>query len=58
MATAVSKRYDAAVAKMAKLRERKAGEPNPFVVGNDEVKGFLAILGECALATKDSLPAK
>ena len=50
--------FDAAVAKMAKLRERKAGEPNPFVVGNDEVKGFLAILGECALATKDSLPAK
>jgi len=50
--------FDAAVAKMAKLRERKTGEPNPFVVGNDEVKGFLAILGECALATKDSLPAK
>ncbi len=50
--------FDAAVAKMAKLRVRKTGEPNPFVVGNDEVKGFLAILGECALATKDSLPAK
>jgi metallo-beta-lactamase class B len=50
--------FDAAVAKMAKLRERKTGEPNPFAVGNDEVKGFLAILGECALATKDSLPAK
>ena len=50
--------FDAAVAKMAKLRERKTGEPNPFAVGNDEVKGFLAILGESALATKDSLPAK
>jgi metallo-beta-lactamase class B len=50
--------FDAAVGKMAKLKERKAGEPNPFVVGKDEVKGFLTILGECALATKDSLPAK
>jgi metallo-beta-lactamase class B len=49
--------FDASEAKMAKLKERQTGEPNPFVVGNDKVSRFLKILGECALATKDSLPA-
>jgi metallo-beta-lactamase class B len=44
--------FDAAVAKMAALKERKPGDPNPFVVGEDAVQRFLTILGECALATK------
>jgi metallo-beta-lactamase class B len=44
--------YDAAVAKMASLKERKPKDPNPFVVGNDSVDRFLTVLGECALATK------
>lgn len=44
--------FDAAVAKMAVLKTRKAGEPNPFVVGQDAVQRFLTVLGECALATK------
>jgi metallo-beta-lactamase class B len=44
--------YDAAVAKMAALKQRKAGDPNPYVVGQDTVQRFLTILGECALATK------
>jgi metallo-beta-lactamase class B len=47
--------YDAAVPKMAALKERKPGEPNPFVVGQDAVQRFLTILGECALATKASI---
>ena len=47
--------FDNAVPKMAALRERKAGEPNPFVVGQDTVQRFLTILGECALATKASI---
>ena len=37
---------------MAALKARKAGEPNPFVVGSDAVQRFLTVLGECALATK------
>jgi hypothetical protein len=37
---------------MAALKERKAGDPNPFVVGKDTVQRFLTVLGECALATK------
>jgi metallo-beta-lactamase class B len=44
--------FDAAVAKMAALKARKAGDPNPFVVGSDTVQRFLTVLGECALATK------
>jgi metallo-beta-lactamase class B len=48
--------FDAAEAKMTALGNRKAGEPNPFVVGKETVARFLTILGECALATKASLP--
>lgn len=44
--------FDAAVAKMEALKERKPGAPNPFVVGQDAVQRFLTVLGECALATK------
>jgi metallo-beta-lactamase class B len=44
--------FDDAVAKMAALKQRKSGRPNPFVVGQDAVQRFLTILGECALATK------
>ena len=47
--------YDAAVKKMAALKDRAAGQPNPFVVGQDAVQRFLTILGECALATKASI---
>jgi metallo-beta-lactamase class B len=44
--------FDAAVAKMATLRDRKPGDPNPYVVGTDAIQRFLTVLGECALATK------
>jgi metallo-beta-lactamase class B len=44
--------FDNAVGKMGTLKERKADQPNPFVVGEDTVDRFLTVLGECALATK------
>ena len=47
--------FDDSIRKMATLKERKAGEPNPYVVGQDAVQRFLTILGECALATKASI---
>jgi len=47
--------YDAAVEKMAALKDRKPGDPNPYVVGQDAVQRFLTVLGECALATKASI---
>ena len=47
--------FDNSVRKMEALKARKAGEPNPYVVGQDAVQRFLTILGECALATKASI---
>jgi metallo-beta-lactamase class B len=47
--------FDDSIRKMAALKERKSGEPNPYVVGQDAVQRFLTILGECALATKASI---
>ena len=44
--------YDATVAKIAALKERKPKDANPFVVGEDSIDRFLTVLGECALATK------
>ena len=44
--------FDNAVGKMGTLRERRANQPNPFIVGEDTVDRFLTVLGECALATK------
>jgi metallo-beta-lactamase class B len=34
------------------LKDRKPGQANPFVVGEDSIDRFLTVLGECALATK------
>jgi len=44
--------FDNAVGKIGTLRERRANQPNPFIVGEDTVDRFLTVLGECALATK------
>jgi metallo-beta-lactamase class B len=50
--------FDAAEAKMAALKDRKKSRPNSFVVGKKTLSRFLTILGECALATKASLPVE
>src|SRR6266550_447860 len=47
--------FDDSVKKIAALKDRKPGAPNPYVVGPDTVQRFLTILGECALATKASI---
>jgi len=47
--------FDDSVAKMATLKARQPGQPNPYVVGQDAVQRFLTILGECALVTKASI---
>ena len=47
--------FDDSVAKMATLKARQPGQPNPYVVGQDAVQRFLTILGDCALATKASI---
>ncbi|SRR6266550_1879224 len=41
---------DGAKAKLAALAKRKPGDPNPYVIGNDSVKRYLTMVGECARA--------
>ena len=42
---------DGAKAKLAALATRKAGAPNPYVIGNDSVTGYVTMVGECARAS-------
>ena len=41
---------DGAKMKPAALASRKAGDPNPYVIGNDSVKRYVTMVGECAKA--------
>jgi metallo-beta-lactamase class B len=41
---------DGAKAKLAALAKRKPGDPNPYVIGNDSVKRYVTMVGECARA--------
>jgi hypothetical protein len=34
------------------MAKRRAGEPHPYVIGNDRVQRFLTVAEECALAGK------
>ena len=42
--------YDGLEEKLAKLRDRKAGAPNPFIVGQAGYGKFLDVMSECARA--------
>jgi metallo-beta-lactamase class B len=39
--------YDGLGAKLARLKQRAAGQPNPFVVGPDGYQRFLAVMSGC-----------
>jgi metallo-beta-lactamase class B len=39
--------YDGFVAKLQRLKERKAPEPNPFVIGRDGYRRFLDVMSGC-----------
>jgi metallo-beta-lactamase class B len=39
--------YDGLGAKLAQLKQRAAGQPNPFVVGRDGYQRFLAVMSGC-----------
>ena len=43
---------DGAKAKLAALTTRKAGAPNPYVIGNDSVTRYVTMVGECARASR------
>jgi metallo-beta-lactamase class B len=40
--------YNDALARLERTKERKPGEPNPWVVGKDEVGKYLTVVEECA----------
>ena len=42
---------DAAKPKLAALARRRAGDPNPYVIGNDSVTRYVTMVGECARAS-------
>ena len=42
--------FDDTPARLAKLKTRKAGEPHPFMMGNDRYLRFWNIIGECMQA--------
>jgi metallo-beta-lactamase class B len=41
---------DGAKIKLAALAKRKAGDPHPYVIGNDSVRRYVTMVGECAKA--------
>jgi metallo-beta-lactamase class B len=42
--------YDGFAAKLARLKQRRAGDAHPFVVGSDAYGRFLTVMAECANA--------
>ena len=42
--------YDGSPRKLPALKARKAGDPNPYVIGADAVKRYLTVAAECAKA--------
>jgi len=42
--------FDGSKAKIPALAQRKAGDPNPYVIGKDGVQRYLTVVDECAQA--------
>ena len=42
--------FDGTKTKMPALAKRKAGDPHPYVIGNDSIKRYLTVANECAQA--------
>jgi metallo-beta-lactamase class B len=45
--------YDGTTVKLPALAMRKAGQPNPYVIGKDAVQRFFRVANECAVATRE-----
>jgi len=48
--------YDSSKTKLPAVQARKPGERHPYVVGNDVVRRYLTVVGECAQAAVAILP--
>jgi metallo-beta-lactamase class B len=42
--------YDGSKTKLLEVKERKLGDPNPYVIGNESVQRYLTVADECAKA--------
>jgi metallo-beta-lactamase class B len=42
--------YDGSKTKLLAVKERKPGDPNPYVIGNESVQRYLTVADECAKA--------
>jgi hypothetical protein len=42
--------YDGSKRKLPAVQERKPGDPNPYVIGNESVQRYLTVADECAKA--------
>lgn len=42
--------FDGSKTKLPRLAERRAGDPHPYVIGNDSVQRYLTVADECAKA--------
>ena len=47
--------YDGTKTKIPALAARKPGDPNPYVIGNDAVKRYLAVATNCARAAQSAM---
>ena len=48
--------FDGSKTKLPALAARKAGDPNPYVIGTDSVLRYLKVAEECAQAIRLQLP--
>ncbi len=48
--------FDGTKTKLPALAKRKAGDPHPYVIGNDSIKRYLTVANECAQAALAGLP--
>jgi len=49
--------YDGSTVKLPALAQRKAGAPNPYVIGADSVQRYFKVAEECAIAARLASPA-
>jgi metallo-beta-lactamase class B len=50
--------YDGSKTKLPAVKARKAGEKHPYVIGTDGVRRYLTVVGECARAAVEIVPAQ
>ena len=50
--------YDGSKTKLPAVKARKPGDKHPYVIGSDAVRRYLTVVGECANAAMEIVPAQ